>query len=550
VRVPILPLVTVPRGAGALLATLMTLVVACGGTEPARPAAWSIHTAAGDHQVGVAGATLAAPITVQVRDVDGNAVEGWPVAFSVTSGGGSVTPLSAVTAQDGTASAQWRLGTVAGATQRLEVAAVDQSTGARMTVALFEATAVAGPAASISRVSADEQSAVVGTAVAVPPSVRVTDAYGNPVAGIEVTFLPDAGGSVFGGTRTTGADGLATVSSWVLGGSPGPNTLTASAAGIPPVSFRATATAAPVTPIATIKPSETSLVIAPGYEVQLSATAFDASGAFLPGRKFEWHSDNPSVVSVTIGGVVKAERFGSATLTVSSEGKSATVAVSVPAFSRLTVVRMPTEGRAGVSLDPPPMVQLADAAGNPVAVRYVALEAWVEPDGTGGKYVTVTDPQGVAWFDVKPITRVGDRTIRFFAKGREGVDTLVVPVRVTTGPALYLRNAPGAPTTVAGATGTVLPNFVVQALDAGGNPVAGQSVTFYLNSGDEGKVLIDGATQITDANGIASTTKITAGATAYANPFVIEAEFTGRECRPCAGYYRVYLTVTLYPANP
>jgi hypothetical protein len=40
----------------------------------------------------------------------------------------------------------------------------------------------------------DNQAAVQGTAVPVQPSVRVTDAAGNPVAGIAVTFAVTAGG--------------------------------------------------------------------------------------------------------------------------------------------------------------------------------------------------------------------------------------------------------------------------------------------------------------------------------------------------------------------
>jgi hypothetical protein len=77
----------------------------------------------------------------------------------------------------------------------------------------------------------DNQSAVVGLAVATPPSVKVTSASGAGVSGVVVTFaVASGGGSVTGGTPSTGGDGVATVGSWTLGSSAGPNTLTATIA--------------------------------------------------------------------------------------------------------------------------------------------------------------------------------------------------------------------------------------------------------------------------------------------------------------------------------
>jgi hypothetical protein len=75
---------------------------------------------------------------------------------------------------------------------------------------------VGSPAAMIALSDAD-QTAMAGTAVAEPPSVRVTDAGGNPVAGVTVTFTPDPVGSVTGSPATTDANGVATAVSWTLG---------------------------------------------------------------------------------------------------------------------------------------------------------------------------------------------------------------------------------------------------------------------------------------------------------------------------------------------
>src|SRR5213593_4768336 len=80
----------------------------------------------------------------------------------------------------------------------------------------FHATGVAGAAATMANHSPTTQSAPAGTAVASPPSVIVTDANGNPVSGVEVTFATGLNsGAVDPATPVaTGTDGVATVTSW------------------------------------------------------------------------------------------------------------------------------------------------------------------------------------------------------------------------------------------------------------------------------------------------------------------------------------------------
>jgi adhesin/invasin len=103
------------------------------------------------------------------------------------------------------------------------------------------------------------QSAAAGTAVAVPPSVKVTDAGGAPVAGVPVTFSVQAGGGsvsdpadlgVTGPSTVaiTDADGIARVGGWTLGTVAGSNALNAHATGLngSPLIFTATGTAGAV----------------------------------------------------------------------------------------------------------------------------------------------------------------------------------------------------------------------------------------------------------------------------------------------------------------
>jgi Domain of unknown function (DUF4082)/Bacterial Ig-like domain (group 1) len=76
----------------------------------------TITKVSGDNQTNVAGTPLANPLIVQVKNSDGNPQSGVTVNFVVTSGGGSVSPASAVTNASGQASTILTLGASPGAT--------------------------------------------------------------------------------------------------------------------------------------------------------------------------------------------------------------------------------------------------------------------------------------------------------------------------------------------------------------------------------------------------------------------------------------------------
>lgn len=106
---------------------------------------------------------------------------------------------------------------------------------------------VAGAPNTMAINGGNNQSATVSTAVTTAPSVKITNASGQGVSGVTVTFaVASGGGSITGATQTTNASGIATVGSWTLGAVAGPNSLTATASGVTgsPQTFSATATAA------------------------------------------------------------------------------------------------------------------------------------------------------------------------------------------------------------------------------------------------------------------------------------------------------------------
>jgi adhesin/invasin len=185
-------------------------------------------------------------ITVTAKDADGNAVSGATVVLGASGTGNALTQPAGTTNGSGVATGTLSSTVAEGKT----VSATINGVGITQTAAV---TVTAGAAAQMALHLGDGQSAPVGTAVAVPPSVLVTDAHGNPVAGVSVTFaVTGGGGSLTGETATTDASGIATVGSWTLGTTAGSNTLTATSGSLTgsPVTFTATGTAGAAVQIA------------------------------------------------------------------------------------------------------------------------------------------------------------------------------------------------------------------------------------------------------------------------------------------------------------
>lgn len=200
--------------------------------------AGTLTVTAGDAQAGTVGAAVGTLPTVRVTDGT-NPVAGVPVTFVVGANSGTITGATQTTGTDGTARlGGWTLGTTAGA-QTVTVTAA----GVTRTVTVNAAAAAASAIAPVA--GAAGQSAAAGSAVAVAPGVRLTDQFGNPVAGTAVTFaVASGGGTITGGpTVTTNAQGVAQLGGWTLGGTAGAQRVTATA-GTLTTNIDATATAA------------------------------------------------------------------------------------------------------------------------------------------------------------------------------------------------------------------------------------------------------------------------------------------------------------------
>lgn len=221
-------------GAVTVSATVRQLTPATFTLTVTPGEARSIATVGGNNQTGLVGTPLTQPLVAEARDAFGNAVPGVVVEF--TAAQGSVTPQATTDAQ-GRASTPWTLGVTPGV--QTTVATLPSFQAASAT---FQATAEAGPAETLAKVSGDAQQAPPGEALRNPLVVEVLDPFDNPVPGVAVSFATPHGGSFAPAQATTAANGQAS-SAWTLGGEGNPEdqTATATVEGLDPVTFTAVA---------------------------------------------------------------------------------------------------------------------------------------------------------------------------------------------------------------------------------------------------------------------------------------------------------------------
>jgi hypothetical protein len=189
----------------ALLAMLVFLG-ACGedSTSPVVPAGASVARQAGDGQTVVVAATAATPLALLIADSNGTPLGGIPVQWSVTSGGGTVTP-SSTSGADGVASATYTAGTTAG--PKVITATVPGAVNSPLT---FAVTVTPGVAKRLVRASGDLQSGVIGSPLPQPLRVTAVDSFGNGRAGVVVDWtVVTGGGSVAPAVVTTDSAGVA-----------------------------------------------------------------------------------------------------------------------------------------------------------------------------------------------------------------------------------------------------------------------------------------------------------------------------------------------------
>jgi len=514
----------VPTGSDGKAQTTWTMgggganqVQASAGTLPpitftatATAQATAVVAISGGGQTAAVGTTLSSPLVVQVNDQSANGVSGITVNFVIAAGAASLSASSAVTNTSGRAQVNVTLGTTPG------TVTINATVGGVATPATFTLTATVGPPASLAIVDGNNQSGLIGTALAKALVVKVADQYTNPVSGVTVTFTVTAGnGSVNPTSAATGADGKAQVT-WTLG-SVGANSMQASAGSLTPVVFNASAFGPPAS-VAAVSGADQTVAVG-GALAPLVAEVKDQWGNPLSGITVNFaitagsvnlgassattNSNGRAQVTATLGTTA-----GTVTISATVSGLTpvvftATAAPGPPAF----LLRAGGDGQAGLAgawLPSALVVKATDQYGNPVPDVTVEFEVT-----SGGGILSTTSAKTAADGRVQVTWKLGpmagNNVVRVTSETLTAITftaTALAPASLTA----FSGNSQSA------AAGAALPDpLVVRALDQNGNPLAGVTVSFAIAAGGSGTLSANTAT--TGANGQAQVT-LTVGTTA------------------------------------
>jgi hypothetical protein len=425
------------RGLGWV--ALLAATAACGGggdllLPGADPAVVTLIQ--GDGQNGRVGEALPQPLVATVTDANGRPIDGATVVFVLTdpAPGASVVPDTTITNADGNATASVVLGTRPG-TQAGDVQALG-GTGSPTAHAAFSLTALPENANGIVAVSGQDQSGPVGSKLASPLVVQVSDAFGNPIQGVVVTWTADGGGSVGAPTTTTGPDGTTSVER-TLGGTAGTQRTFASVDGLAgsPVTFVHTATAGAASGVTIVAGDDQTGPISTELPLDLVVEVRDAASNPVPSVAVTWvigvggGSVTPTTSTTDASGrataawtlgPVPAENTVSAVVSgIGVAEFSAHATAGAPA--RLTIQTQPSSSAvSGVALGQQPIIQLLDALGNEAKQAGVTVTVSIASgDGTlSGGTSQQTDGNGRAAFSGLTIVGTqGTKTLRFSASG-------------------------------------------------------------------------------------------------------------------------------------
>jgi len=200
------------------------------GTGAGGATTMSIH--AGNGQTVLAQTAVPIAPAVLLTDTAGAPVAGATVVFTVTGGGGTLTGDTAVSDAGGIAAVGgWTLGAPGANTLTASAAGLPD--------VQFQATGTVGAPDSLVIVSGDGQSADAGTTLPQLLTVEVRDSVGNPVPAVSVAWTT-LNGSVTPSGGSTDAAGRAQAS-WTLGINALTQSATATASGLTPAVFTASA---------------------------------------------------------------------------------------------------------------------------------------------------------------------------------------------------------------------------------------------------------------------------------------------------------------------
>ncbi len=215
------------------------LALAACDSGPTEPRAAALTVQGGDAQSALVGQPLSQPLRVAVHTSGARPVEGAWVRWRITQGSGQLSADSARTDAGGIATVQLTLGTQPGPV--LVAASVAQLAPVAFT-ATAQSHCQAGVVKTLRLYGGNGQSALTRDSLAAPLQVQALCDDATPLGGVAVAWRVTEGtATLYGATSQTDAAGLASAR-LAMPLAPGATAVLATAAGLDPVRFAATAT--------------------------------------------------------------------------------------------------------------------------------------------------------------------------------------------------------------------------------------------------------------------------------------------------------------------
>jgi uncharacterized protein YjdB len=269
-----------------------------------------------------------------------------------------------------------------------------------------------------------------------------------------------------------------------------------------------------------------------GATVALTASALDASGNVVTGRKVVWAVADSNLATVSPTGVVTGRRVGTVPVAASVEGKSAVAQIRVAPVAAVAVRVSPSSRDLTVGQTAQLKAEPLDAQGAVLSGRAVA---W-----SSSRPGVATVSQTGAVTALSP----GSTIITATAEGKSGV----AGVTVTPAAVASVAVTPTAATLVVGQT----VQLEAQPRDASGRPLAGRAVTWSTNRPTVATVTSTGVVAAVSP-GTATVTASSEGRSGAAT-IVVEAPSVDRvEVTPASTTVKVggsfRLTATVYDSR-
>jgi hypothetical protein len=258
----------------------------------------------------------------------------------------------------------------------------------------------------------------------------------------------------------------------------------------------------------TITPTPSAVVLTSlGETQQLSTSVSDQNGNPLTEAAVSWSSTDGAVASVSPTGLVTAVGPGTAEVIATAGSANATVAVSV-VQTPTQMSKVSGDAQTDTVAQPLPLpltVELKDALGSPVAGATVTF-AVTQGGGTVASPSVTTGADGRASSVFTLGTSAGANYQVSATSQVASVSAIFLETAVAAPPASVTLESGDGQSVPPGASVPTAP--AVRVRDAFGNPVSGVSVTFQVGVGGGS---VTGATQTTDATGVARVTSWTLG---------------------------------------